>query len=309
VRKLVVFLVILVVVSIQVMPVCVCFAWPSGDFYEESDNIFDDWHVCRTDAYGENGFVQVKQTETGNVFRPLIPFESLGEYTDTAYRLGEQFADKYPDRYQRAKKIFEYVRDRVQYTPDIEQWDMREYAQNADELTNILQKDGLAYGDCEEFAILLSVVYRGAGYRSALVIWPGHSAALLHLPGYEGANQVFNLNGESGWIWLEATGKTNPFGWYPVGMAKKPILAHEISDEHLPLWQPPDKEELPPTPTPTPIPAPTLTPAPTQTPTPTPIPTPPQTGGGPNPVSIILPVIVVLAPIVIIFLLRRRRSA
>jgi len=336
-RKLMVFLVVLMVVSLQVVPVGICFAWPSSDFYEEDDHIFDDWHVCRTNAYGEEGFLEVKKPGTEYKFRPLIPYESLGEYVDTAYRLGEQFADKYPDRHQRAKKIFEYVQESVQFTPDIDQWDIKEYAQNADEVASIIQEDGRAHGDCEEFAVLLAVVYQGAGYRSALAVWPGHSGALLHLPGYEGANQVFELNGEPGWIWLEATGKTNPFGWYPVGQAKKPVLLHEMSDKHLPLWQPPEKEELPPTPTPTPAPPPVPTPTPTPTPTPPPAPTPapapppppaptptpppapaptptptpmpPRTGGGPNPISILLPVIIVLAPVGVIILLRRKRSA
>ncbi len=311
-RKLTVFLVVLMVVSMQVVPVGICFAWPSSDFYEEADNIFDDWHVCRTNACGEDGFLQIKKTKTGGEFRPLIPYESLGKYIDTAYRLGEQFADKYPDRHQRAERIFKYVRDRVQYTPDIDQWDRKEYAQNADEVANIIQKDGIAYGDCEESAILLAVMYQGAGYRSAIVVCPNHTAALLHLPDYEKASEQFRLDGEPGWIWLEATGKTNPFGWFPKGQVEEPILGREIfPDEHIDLWQPPEKEEVPPTPTPppTPPPPPTPTPPPTPPPRPMPTPTPPATGGGPNPISIILPVIVVLAPVGIIFLLRRRRSA
>lgn len=241
--KLRFFLVLFTVVLVPVTSVSVCFAQPSSNFYQEDGNIFDDWHVCRTDACGENGFLQIKETETGAEFRPLIPFESVGEYTDTAYEMGEQFVKKYPDRNQRAEKIFEYVRDRVQYTPDIDQWDMNDYAQNADEVANIIQKEGLAYGDCEEFAILLAVMYQGAGFRSAIIICPGHSAILLHLPGYEGANQVFSLEGEAGWIWAEATGNTNPFGWFPEGQVEEPILGYEISsEEHIPLWQPPEEE-------------------------------------------------------------------
>ena len=245
-RKLKIFLIFAMAALIPLASIYVCFAWPSSDFYEEEDAIFDDWQVCRTNAYGERGFLQVTETETDINFEPLIPFESVGEYTDTAYSLGEQFVEKYPDHYQRAEKIFEYVRDTVQYLPDIDQFDMGEYALNADEIANIIQTEGIAYGDCEEFAVLLAVMYLGAGYRSALVIFPGHSAVLLYLPDYGKENLPLKLEGEPGWIWAEATGSTNPLGWAPVGQMGEPVLAHEITaEEYLPLWQAPE-EELPP---------------------------------------------------------------
>lgn len=192
-----------------------------------------------TSAYREGGFLQVRETETKLVFQPLIPYQSLGEYVDAAYKLGQRFAEEHPDRVQRAEQIFRYVRDGVHYTPDIDLWGMPDFAQNADEVANTLLTDGIAHGDCEEYAVLLAVMYQGAGYRSAVVIWPGHSAALLYLPGYERANVIFTLNEEPGWIWLEATGSTNPFGWFPVGQAQQPILAYELSpdEEYLPLWE------------------------------------------------------------------------
>ena len=50
---------------------------------------------------------------------------------------------------------------------------------------------------------------------------------------------VFTLNGTQGWIWLEATGNNNPFGWFPQGEVIEPILGYELSpDEHLPLHKP-----------------------------------------------------------------------
>ena len=243
-RKLTVFLVLFMVVLIPVTPV---YAWPSSDFHEEGDDIFDDWHVCRTSGWGEYGFLGVIETETGGTtFRPLLPLESLGEYTDTAYRLGEQFADKYPDRHQRAEKIFEYARDKMQYTRDSDQWGMNEFAQNADEVANTLQEDGIANGDCEEFAVLQAVMYQGAGFRSAIIICPGHVAVLVHLPGYGKAMRL-KLEGEPGWVWAEATAKTNTFGWFPKELLQGPILGREVfPDEHLDLWQPPDEKELPP---------------------------------------------------------------
>jgi hypothetical protein len=244
--KLKIFLIFMMAGLIPLASFYVCLAWPSSDFYDEEDAIFDDWHVCRTNAYGERGFLQVVQTETGATFQPLIPFESVGEYADTAYRLGEQFVEKYPDRYQRAEKIFEYVRDTVQYLPDIDQFDIGEYALNADEIANIIQTEGIAYGDCEEFAVLLAIMYLGAGYRSAIVIFPGHSGVLLYLPDYGKENVPWSLEGEPGWVWAEATGNTNTLGWTPVGQIGEIVLADEITaEEYLPLWQAPE-EELPP---------------------------------------------------------------
>ena len=251
-RKLTVFLVVLVVVLVQVLPVSACFAWPSSDFYEEDGDIFDDWRVCRTSSIGEEGYLQEIYTDEGwppASFWPALAFESLGEYIDTAYKLGEQFADKYPDYHQRAEKIFEYVRDRIQYTPDIDWWHMGEYAQNADEVANTIQESGIAYADCEEFATLLAVMYLGAGYRSAIVDCPRHVGVVVYLPDYQRANVVFELYGEPGWIWAEATAKTNPFGWFPQGQLEGTLLVYEISsEEHLDLCQPPDEEELPPEP-------------------------------------------------------------
>jgi hypothetical protein len=53
----------------------------------------------------------------------------------------------------------------------INQYPWGEYALNADEIVNITQTEGIAYGDCEEFAVLLAIMYLGASYRSAIVIF------------------------------------------------------------------------------------------------------------------------------------------
>jgi hypothetical protein len=244
-RKLTVFLVILVVVLFQALPVSACFAWPSNNFYKEGGDIFDDWRVCRTSSIGEDGYLKEIYTDTSwppESFWPALAFESLGEYIDIAYKLGEQFADEYPDRYQRAERIFEYVRDRVQYTPDIDQWDIGEYAQNADEVAGTIQEDGIARADCEEFATLLAVMYQGAGYRSAIVDCPRHVGVVVYLPGYQRANVVFELYGESGWVWAEATANANPFGWFPQGQLEGDLLVYELSsDEHIPLGKNPKR--------------------------------------------------------------------
>jgi hypothetical protein len=204
-------------------------ATPSAGFHEVNDEIFDDWQVCRTRAFGEDGFYQISEAS----FRPVIVFEGLGENAGLAYNLGKQFAHRYPDETRRAEEIFYYVRDRVRYTPDIDQFKYDEFAQNADELATLIEQDGVGYGDCEDSAVLLSVIYKGAGYRSAIVVASGHTAALVHMPDYEKATAFFELDGESGWVLAEATGSNNPLGWIPKEFINAELAAYEISEEAI----------------------------------------------------------------------------
>src|SRR4030042_892826 len=136
-------------------------AMPSAKFYQEDGEVFDDWDICRTNAAGEDGFFQVSATG----FYPIIVGESLGQNADQAYRIGQQFAGDYPDMHQRAEEIFAFVRDRVRYTSDESQFSFAEFAQNADELVVTIEDEGVAHGDCEDYAVLLAVMYKGAGFR------------------------------------------------------------------------------------------------------------------------------------------------
>jgi hypothetical protein len=222
-------------------------AFSSSGFDEKSGDFFDDWEICRTKAFGEDGFYQI--SETG--FRPVIAFQSLGENTDLAYSLGEQIAAEYPDPLQRAEAVFHLVRDRVQYTPDIEQTGNEEFAQNADELAIAIVGDGIAYGDCEDMAVLLAVMYKAAGFRSAIVLVPEHTALLVYLPEYNRATAFFELEGEPGWIWAEATGRNNPLGWVPERYLDTEIAVYEISAE-IPAYEIPAQAVAPLTPPPTP---------------------------------------------------------
>lgn len=210
-------------------------ATPSAGFSELDGEVFDDWGVYRTRAFGEDGFYQI--TETG--FRPVIVFESLGEETALAYRLGEQIARKYPDPLQRAEAIFIFVRDRVQYTSDIDQFQYDEFAQNADEMAIAIDQDGVAYGDCEDSAVLLAVMYQGAGYRSAIALGPGHTAAMVYLPDYKKAAVLFEVDGEPGWVWAEATGKNNPLGWVPKELIGAELAVYEVKAEAVAISKPP----------------------------------------------------------------------
>jgi transglutaminase-like putative cysteine protease len=155
-----------------------------------------------------------------------------------------QFAQEYPSETQRAEAIFAYARDRVQYTSDSSQFGYPEFAQNADELADVVAQDGVAYGDCEDYAVLLGVMYLGAGLRSAVVLAPEHAAALVYLPDYSWANAFLTVEGERGWVWAEATGGTNPLGWAPEEFLSERLLAFELVDEGLELGDLPDKPEV-----------------------------------------------------------------
>jgi hypothetical protein len=221
-------------------------AFPSGGFHAIGGDIFDDWEISRTAASGEDGFYQI--SDTG--FRPVIAFESLGEEADLAYNLGEQIADKYPDPIQRAEAIFDFVRDRVEYASDIDAFGNEEFAQNADELAATIVEDGSGEGDCEDMTVLLAVMYKAAGFRSAIVLPSGHTAVLVYLPQYNEATAFFELESETGWIWAEATGRNNPLGWAPKEYLDMEIPTYEIGAETpayeipaegaAPLTSPPD---------------------------------------------------------------------
>lgn len=193
-------------------------------FYQQGGEIYDSWHISRTRSQGEDGFFQV--SEKG--FCPIITFESLGRNAGIAYRLSQEFLHRFPEPFERAEKIFKFVRDNVRYTHDIDRFGHPEFAQNADELVKKIEK-GKAYGDCEDYAILLATMYKVAGHRSAIALIPGHAAALVYLPGYRKAPMSFELNYQPGWIWAEATGRNNRLGWCPKQAIRGDILAYEIS--------------------------------------------------------------------------------
>lgn len=196
---------------------------PSSKFYPT-----DDWGVYRIRAFGENGFFWAP----GNTYRPAIAFESLGEngeLKDVAWEVGERLKGQYSGN-ELATQVFRYVRDRVRYTPDIDQFGVEEFARNADELAGEIENQGSARGDCEDYAVLLAVMFRAAGFRSAVVLATEHAATLVYLPDYPNANTYWELDGEKGWVWAEATGRTNPLGWTPPEYMSADLAAYEISE-------------------------------------------------------------------------------
>ena len=125
------------------------------------------------------------------------------------------------------------MRNKVVYTSDIDEFGHEEFAQNADELAIAILENGTAPGDCEDDAILLAVLYKAAGFRSAIVLAPDHAAALVHLPNYNKAARVLTLEGEAGWVWAEATGRTNALGWFAPSLVSEPMAACELSEEAI----------------------------------------------------------------------------
>ncbi len=215
-------------------------AAPTDRYYTDGTDVYDDWNICRTNGDGLDGFFQ----RVGDRFEPVIAAESLGQNADRAYVRGMQFAQQYPSLSQRAEAIFAYARDGVQYTSDYSQFGYPEFAQNADELAAVLEQDGIAYGDCEDYAVLLGVMYLGAGLRSAVVLAPEHAAALVYLPDYKRANALLTVNGERGWVWAEATGGTNPLGWAPEEFLRDRLLAFELTNDGLARGVPPNRPEI-----------------------------------------------------------------
>jgi hypothetical protein len=213
-------------------------ATATGNYYADGADIFDDWNVCRTNADGADGFL----ARVAAAFEPVIAEEGLGSNADAAYVRGFQFGVEYADPTQRAEAIFLYVRDRVRYSSDRSQFGYDEFAQNADELLEVIDKDGFAYGDCEDYAILLGTIYTGAGLRSAVVLAPDHAAVLVYLPDYPRANRFLTVDGEPGWVWAEATGGNNPFGWMPEDFMGTRLLARELEDRGSPPESLPDKD-------------------------------------------------------------------
>jgi hypothetical protein len=94
-------------------------------------------------------------------------------------------------------------------------------------------------------------MYQAAGFRSAIVLPSGHTAVLVYLPDYNEATAFFELEGESGWVWAEATGRNNPLGWAPKEYLDMEIPAYEISAE-IPAYEIPAGAVAPLTPPPDP---------------------------------------------------------
>ena len=203
------------------------YSFPGEEFHQKGQDIYDEWDIARTRHRGADGFL----ARASQDFDPVITLQSLGEEADLAWQLGEEFALNYPNRNQRAEEIFYFVRDRVVYTSDQQQFGIAEFAVNADELALAITENRVAEGDCEDMAALLAVMYKAAGYRSAMVLMSGHIATMVYLPDYGTTPKKMSVGGEGGWVWAEATMDSNPLGWIPESLVRKGAIAKEVTLE------------------------------------------------------------------------------
>jgi hypothetical protein len=196
-------------------------AIPSGGvmppvFKYRSGFWYDDFGLTRNDAFGTDGT---------DGYLPRMQSETIGVDKELAYSIGERFKDMYSDRNALAAAILKYVQTWTEYGYDSDNVIMGgvsqdEWAWNADEMAhNINEATGaLAVGDCEDLAFLCATIYVGAGFETAIIDAPQHCALLIWLPDFQNANQYWELsedNRGAGWIWVEATGSSNPLGWTP----------------------------------------------------------------------------------------------
>ncbi len=198
-------------------------------FVYESGEWYDSWGITRTNAYGDSGYL------------PLLLSETVGENSDLALRLGQRFGNSLIDNHTLASAILTYVQTWVEYGYDVDNVYMNkrrqdEWAWNADELAySINETMGITtVGDCEDMSFLCATLYMGAGIDIAIVDAPGHVALLIWLPDYPNANKYWDLTDDgrdAGWIWVEATGPTNPIGWTPSDFTDGEWTAWTIQDD------------------------------------------------------------------------------
>lgn len=206
-------LLILLLICIVLLPIGICSAIPSSSFTESYGEWLDDWNINRNYYGGKNGYL------------PNLAYETLNENKELAYSIGESFQAQYTQKTERAQAILRYVQQWTEYGYDEENVYMNgvaqeEWAWNADETANRFNQTtgAVAIGDCEDLAFLCGTIYKGAGFDAAIVDAPGHVALLIWLPEFDNADNYWDIpddNRGSGWIWVEATGDSNPLGWTP----------------------------------------------------------------------------------------------
>lgn len=226
-RILLLALLILPVLSVNTVG-----ALPSGGrypptFVSSNGVYYDSWGFKRTSAGGANGFL------------PNVAYETIGTDRELAYSLGESFRTQYPNTLRRAKEILNYVQKMTKYGYDkdnvvIDGKAKIEWAWNADEMAHRFDEDTnvVAVGDCEDMSFLCATLYLAAGFDVVLVNPPGHVALLIWLPEYPNANYYWDIADDgrgAGWIWVEATGDSNPLGWTPPDFNDGDLIAFPIS--------------------------------------------------------------------------------
>jgi hypothetical protein len=185
---------------------------PASSFSLENGDWYDNWGIDRNYYGGPHGYL------------PNLATETLGENKELAYSIGERFQENYPSRTNRAVAILKYVQKWTEYGYDSDNVIRNgvaqdEWAWNADEMAHAFNETtGVkAIGDCEDMAFLCGTIYVGAGFDAAIIDATAHCALLIWLPELSNANDYWDINDGrgAGWIWVEATGSSNPLGWTP----------------------------------------------------------------------------------------------
>lgn len=188
-------------------------ALPASSFTLEDGDWHDNWGINRNYYGGPDGYL------------PNLATETLDENKELAYSIGERFQTNYPSKTERAAAILKYVQTWTEYGYDSDNVfrdgvSQEEWAWNADEMAHAFNENtGVkAIGDCEDMSFLCGTIFVAAGFDVALVDAPEHVAVLIWLPEFPNANNYWDLEGDdrdAGWIWVEATGSSNPLGWTP----------------------------------------------------------------------------------------------
>jgi len=205
-------------------------AFPASSFNQQYGDWYDNWGIDRNDA-GTDG------SPPGYI--PNIAYETLGSNKELAYSIGEWFQNNYPSNTDRAVAILKYVQTWTYYAYDSDTFVRNgvaqdEWAQNADEFAHAFnQTTGVkAPGDCEDMAFLCGTIYVAAGFDAAVIDATDHCALLIWLPELSNANDYWDIGDGrgTGWIWVEATGSSNPLGWTPSDFEDGNWIAYPLSD-------------------------------------------------------------------------------
>jgi hypothetical protein len=210
-------------------------AYPSGNifpptFEKRDDFWYDSWGINRNAYYGEDGYL------------PNMFYETIGNYSDLAYKWGLEFKLHHVERMERAQAILRFVQEWTLYGYDEDNVfrdgeAQIEWAWNGDEMAhmveNAMETVDAVRADCEDVAFLCATIYYGAGFDVAIVEAPNHAALLIWFPDYPNANLYWDIHDGRGfgWIWVEATGKNNPLGWTPPSFSDGDFTTYPIVKE------------------------------------------------------------------------------
>jgi hypothetical protein len=200
---------------------------PASSFSQQNGDWYDNFGIDRNYYASPDGYL------------PNLAPETLGENKEIAYSIGERFQDNYQSKTERAIAILKYVQTWTEYGYDSDNVvrdgiAQEEWAWNADEMAHAFnQTTGVkAIGDCEDMAFLCGTIYVGAGFDAAVVDAIDHVALLIWLPEFSNADYYWDINDGrgAGWIWVEATGSSNPLGWTPSDYEDGEWFAYTIAN-------------------------------------------------------------------------------